>query len=189
MGTITVRVSDLTGEQITDEGQALRLIVEHPDFSEPIGLDVLPNEIQRHLTDERTRFVVLSLEEPDDPNPLRYVMLLDEFEDLFQAGDSFSVLENALAHQHVERERTNRRGTGRRGDRRQQPQEPRQRIDYASAEHAGEPHPGTISEAERLYVQEHLDEVNERLRQKGMREIDPTDLTMIERYGLTPPDL
>jgi hypothetical protein len=37
-------------------------------------------------------------------------------------------------------------------------------------------------------VREHLDEVNDRLRRQGLREINPTDLPMIERYGLQPPE-
>ena len=53
-----------------------------------------------------------------------------------------------------------------------------------SPEHAGEPHRGRITEAEQAYVREHLDEVNKRLRGKGMRTIDPADPTMWERYGL-----
>ena len=39
--------------------------------------------------------------------------------------------------------------------------------------------------AERAYVRDHLDEVNERLRQQGQREIDPTDPEVAARYGLT----
>jgi hypothetical protein len=53
-----------------------------------------------------------------------------------------------------------------------------------SPEHAGEPHRGRITEAEKSYVREHLDQVNKRLRGKGMRTIDANDPTMRERYGL-----
>jgi hypothetical protein len=182
MGTITVKVSDLTGEQISDERNAARLIVEHPDFPEPIGLDVLPDEVQPHLTDERRRFVVVSLEDPDNPNPQRYVMSMDEFEDLFQQGDSSSVLQEAFATQQQEAERTTGRTRRRAAGRRQG----RQRIDYSSPELAGEPHPGRITEAEKAYVREHLDEVNARLRSQGRREIDPNDPMMAQRYGLGP---
>ena len=69
--------------------------------------------------------------------------------------------------------------------RRRQTGERRARVDYTSPEHAGEPHRGTISEAEKAYVRDHLDEVNERLRGQGIREIDPTDPELAERYGLT----
>jgi len=189
MARIEIKVSDLSGEPIRDEGQAARLIVEHPGFPEPIGLDISAQEVAPHLSEQATRFVVLSLEEPDNPNPQRYVMAEEEFDRLFEAGDSTSVLDQALTNQQEEAERTRGRRGRRQGGRRQTASRRRERIDYTSPEHAGEPHRGTISEAERLYVQEHLDEVNERLRQKGMREIDPSDLTMIERYGLQPPEL
>src|SRR3954471_9731822 len=166
MATRTVKVSDISGQIIQDEQSGARLIVEHPDFSEPIGLDVLPEEALPHLTDERTRFVVVSLEDHENPNPERYVMSFDDFERLFQTGDSTSVLQDAYQTQQQEREaETTRRGRGRRAVA-SGTSEPRQRIDYSSPEHAGEPHRGTISEAERVYVQEHLDEVNQRLRQK-----------------------
>ena len=59
------------------------------------------------------------------------------------------------------------------------------KVEYASPEHAGEPHRGRITEAEKAYVREHLDQVNRRLRGKGMRTIDPADPTMRERYGLS----
>ena len=60
----------------------------------------------------------------------------------------------------------------------------RGKVDYSSPEHAGEPHRGRITEAEKAYVREHLAEVNQRLRGKGMRTIDASDPTMRERYGL-----
>jgi len=116
-------------------------------------------------------------------------MAVEEFDRLFEARDSTSVLEQALTHQQEEAERTRGRRDRRGGGRQQAETRQRERVDYTSPEHAGEPHRGTISEAERIYVQEHLDEVNARLREKGMREIDPSDLTMIERYGLQPPEV
>src|SRR3712207_7701375 len=60
-----------------------------------------------------------------------------------------------------------------------------QRRDFTSPEHAGEPHRGRITDAEKEYVRNNLAEVNRRLREKGMREIDPNDPEMAERYGVT----
>jgi hypothetical protein len=45
-------------------------------------------------------------------------------------------------------------------------------------------HPGIVSETEKEYVRNHLDEVNARLREQGKREIDPADPEVAERYGL-----
>ena len=118
-------------------------------------------------------------------------MSFDDFEQLFQTGESTSVLQQALTSQEQERERQPR-GRGRKQDgdrRRQQRPEARQRVDYASPEHAGEDHPGRISQAEKRYVKEHLDEVNARRRAKNQREIDPSDPEMAERYDLIPPTI
>src|SRR5215212_8317535 len=99
MARITVKVSDLTGRQIRDEESGARLIVEHPDYPEPVGLDVLPDEVLPHLNEENSRFVVVSLEDPDNPNPQRYVFSFDDFERLFQTGDSTSTLRSAFQTQ------------------------------------------------------------------------------------------
>jgi hypothetical protein len=58
-------------------------------------------------------------------------------------------------------------------------------ISYDTLEHAGEPHKGRITEAERELVRDHLDAINERLAKQGMRTIDPADPEHVARYGLT----
>jgi hypothetical protein len=62
---------------------------------------------------------------------------------------------------------------------------PRGKVDYSTLEHAGEPHRGRITEAEKQIVREHLDEVNRRLSEQGIRTIDPADPDMQKRYGLS----
>src|SRR6266498_2141826 len=57
-------------------------------------------------------------------------------------------------------------------------------MDNAILEHAGEPHRGRITEAEKELVRSHLEQINKRLSEGGLREIDPGDPTMKERYGL-----
>src|SRR4051795_319283 len=99
MARITVRVSDLSGNQIPDEKSGARLIVEHPDYPEPVGLDVLPDDVLPYLDEENARFVVVSVLRADDPNPPRYVMSFADFENLFQTGESSSVLQQAYQSQ------------------------------------------------------------------------------------------
>src|SRR5258708_14843739 len=48
------------------------------------------------------------------------------------------------------------------------------------SEHAGQPHKGRITDAEKQLVREHLDEVNERLAAQGLRTISLTDREHIE---------
>jgi hypothetical protein len=55
---------------------------------------------------------------------------------------------------------------------------------YATLEHAGEPHKGRITEAERELVRDHLGTINERLAAQGQRTISPDDPEHVERYGL-----
>ncbi len=113
-------------------------------------------------------------------------MPVDAFNALAQQDDMATVLSNAERATAVPEDR--RRGRRRRRQTGATARRPR--IDYASPEHAGEPHRGRITDAEKAYVQNNLDEVNRRLRDKGMREIDPSDPEMAERYGLTPqPDI
>jgi hypothetical protein len=170
-----VKVSDLSGE-IIDPSQLTRLVIEeHPDFPEPITLEVLPEEIETDLP-EQEPYVLFSYQFAGRRRPQRYVMPLAEFNRLFRGEDPSEVLRDALREQ----KRRRREGQAETAPR----LERRERVDYASPEHAGEPHRGLISEAERAYVREHLEEVNARLREQGMREIVPTDPEMVERYGL-----
>ena len=184
MATKTVRVSDLSGQQIPDDDQGARLIVEHPNYQEPIGLDVVPEEVQQHLSDENSRFVVVFLQTADTPNPQRYILSFEEFVRIFQTGNAQQVLEEAYTTQQTEREtQSQRRGRGRRAV----ASGTRERIDYTSPEHVGQPHRGTISEAEKEHVRNNLEEVNRRRQEQGHDTIDPSDPRMAARYGFEPP--
>jgi len=188
---IEIRVSDLSGRQIEDEGYRAQLVVErHPNFSEPITLDVLPKDISSQIEERDEDFVVLTYYPPEEEQtgPQQVLMPLDEFNTLSTQGDMNEVLENAHRAQEEEqrsRRRVTRRSAG--GRRQQQDTRRRERVDYTSAEHAGEPHRGTVSEREAEYVRNNLDEVNARLRQRGHREIDPNDPKMAADYGFPPP--
>src|SRR4051794_37260719 len=186
MARITVRVSDLSGNQIPDEESGARLVVEHPDYPEPVGLDALPDDVLPYLDEENARFVVVSVLRADDPNPPRYVMSMGDFENLFHTGESTNVLQDAFQTQQQERDaETPQRGRGRRAT--AGAAVTRERVDYTSPEHAGEPHRGMVSDGEKEYVRNNLGVVNNRLREQGHREIDPSDPRMAARYGFPPP--
>ena len=98
-----------------------------------------------------------------------------------------SILEDALVEQHKQARQAAGAQPRRRGrPRREDGGEDRERIDYASPEHAGMPHRGRTTEAEKHYVRVHLDEVNARRRAAGHPAIDPSDPKMQERYGFSP---
>jgi hypothetical protein len=178
VGTITVKVSDLTGELIQDEEQVARLMVEtHPRFDEPITLEIKSGDIEDQLT-RQAEFVGLSYYPPGTNTPQRFIMLIGDFNNLLLEGEMDSLLERLHREQQV-------KPPSRRGGRRQARRIEAPQSDYSSPDHAGEPHPGIVSGAEREYVRENLDAVNARLREKGMREITPDDSELAERYGLT----
>ena len=58
------------------------------------------------------------------------------------------------------------------------------RVNYASLEHAGEPHKGKTTDAEKQLVRDHLEEINDRLVAQGLRTISLTDPDHVDRYGL-----
>jgi hypothetical protein len=178
MATKTVKVSDLTGAEIGGEENLARIVVEdHPSITDSVTLEVLSEEVEDRLPEEQN-FVRLAYypSSADGGEEKTLVLSIEEFNNLSTDFDMETILEDALREQQ-ERE-------GRRRGRRRQAAEKRPRVDYASPQHAGEPHKGRIRDAEKEYVRENLSEVNARLERDGYRTIDPEDADMAERYGL-----
>jgi len=170
MARIEVRVSDLSGEIVRDE-EPVTIEVSHPDFPEVVELDALQSELEGRLP-EPVDYVTISY------NGNQHLLTVPEFDALFTGTEDAEIVLERATREKLEEQEAARGSTRRRGSQR------RQRTNWATAERAGEPHRGTISEAEKAYVREHLDEVNERLRSQGVREIDPADPELAERYGL-----
>jgi hypothetical protein len=160
-----VHVSDISGKE-ADEHSLGRLVVhEHPEYADlPVTLEVLPEEVES--LEDGSRFVAVEWIPPGARLGKRIALSLEEFNVLAAQGVMESAIQDALIAKYRTRPRA---GGG---------------IDYSSPEHAGEPHRGRITDAEKAYVREHLDQVNARLRAAGMREIDPNDAAMRDRYGL-----
>ena len=51
-------------------------------------------------------------------------------------------------------------------------------------EHAGKPHRGKTTDAEKEIVRTNLDQINERLERDGLRTIKLDDAEMVAHYGL-----
>jgi hypothetical protein len=51
-------------------------------------------------------------------------------------------------------------------------------------EHAGKPHKGKTTDAEKRLVNSYFDEINERLAAQGLRTISRSNPEHVERYGL-----
>jgi hypothetical protein len=179
MAVKVIHVSDVSDKEGSQEELGTLEVLEHPDIGEPARLEIFPEEFERLQAADR--IVRLRWTAPGGRGPQELAVLQETFDRLAQDRDMKTVLLSAITAQHERRgqaqaPRRPRRagGGGRRG-----------KVDYASPEHAGEPHRGRITEAEKSYVRDHLDEVNRRLRGKGMRTIDASDPTMRERYGLS----
>ena len=180
MAVKVVRVSDLSDAQ-ADESQFGKLIVhQHPDFAQVITLDVLPDEIGE-LPESET-YVEIEVVQPGDSSGQRATLTVDQFNKLGGSRDMKAILTRALeeTRQTGAQEASAPQRRGRRGG----ATASRSKINYASLEHAGEPHRGRITDAEKELVRGNLDKINKRLREAGQREIDPNDATMKERYGL-----
>jgi hypothetical protein len=170
-------VSDLSGKEAAEDQLAKLVIHEHPQYQRRIELDILPDEIGE--LPESDSYVSIEVIQPGDRSGQKALISLDKFNALAGGADMNAIVMNAVAAQPPaatsEPRRQTRRGSA--GG--------RSKVNYATLEHAGEPHRGRITEAEKELVRGNLDKINTRLRDAGQREIDPNDPTMRDRYGLS----
>jgi hypothetical protein len=181
MGTRIVHVSDISGREGTQDQLGRLVIHQHPDFQQlPVSLDILPEEIK--ALEAATQLVVLEYFAPGSRQGERLTVTLEDFDRLAPEGaDMKAILFQALIEQQADR------GDAGAGQQQRTPRPSksrRARVDYATLEHAGEPHRGRITETEQRLVRDHLDQINRRLREAGVREVDPSNPAMKERYGL-----
>jgi hypothetical protein len=178
MAVKVVHISDVSDKEGSQEELGILEVLEHPEIGEPARLEIFPDEFERLQAADRV--VRVRWTAPGSRRPQELTVLQETFDSLAQDRDMKAVLLSAITTEHERRgqpqapRRPRRGGAGGRG-----------KVDYSSPEHAGEPHRGRITEAEKSYVRDHLDEVNKRLSGKGMRTIDSNDPTMRERYGLS----
>jgi hypothetical protein len=172
VGQKTVRFSDLSGEIITRDDAVARIVIhDHPGLGDgPVEIEAIADEA-RAIEKAAVQVAVVELHFAGEEEPRRVAMDLTAFDKL--ATDK--PMSELLAAARPAR-RTARTGAPApaRGD----------RTNYASLEHAGQPHKGKITDAERQLVREHFDEVNDRLVAQGLRTISLTDPEHVDRYGL-----
>jgi hypothetical protein len=174
-----VHVSDLSSRQGSEDELGSLVVLEHPEIGEPARLEVFPDEIEGLQSAQR--IVRLEWTPPGARRPEILSVTQEQFDALAERGDMRSILLQAITAEHERRGR----GEAPSGRRRRGGGRTRAKVDYATLEHAGEPHRGRITEAEKQIVREHLEEVNRRLEQQGLRKIDPADPDMQKRYGLS----
>jgi hypothetical protein len=173
VGQKTVRFSDLSGELITRDDTLARIVIhEHPELGDtPVEIEALADEAAV-IEKSALRVAVVEVFLPGEEEPRRVTMDAAAFDKLASDKPMSELLLTARPARAARRTRAAAPATPR-------------GISYDTLEHAGEPHKGRITEAERELVRDHLDAINERLAKQGIRTIDPKDPEHISRYGLT----
>jgi hypothetical protein len=167
-----VRVSDLSGQQASEEQFAKLIVHEHPQYRGPITLDVLPEEMGELPDSEQ--YVSIEVIQPGERSGQRALLSVDRFNQLAAGSDMNAILLNAVAEQPHHAAQPRRRGR-RTGDGQGTA---RRKVEW------GLPHRGRISPEEAAYVREHLDEVQQLRAARGVPLLDPADPRTKERYGL-----
>jgi hypothetical protein len=170
MGQKTVRFSDLSGELVLEDDGLARIVVqEHLELGDqPVEIEARVAEVET-IEQAALRVVIADLYHPGDDTPHRVAVDAAVFDKLATMRPMSEVLIAARPAR-----RTPAAARANRGD----------RINYASLEHAGTPHKGKTTDAEKQLVREHLEEINKRLAAEGLRTISLDDPEHVERYGL-----
>jgi hypothetical protein len=169
MGQKTVRFSDLSGQLIMQDDALARIVIhEHPDLGDgAVEIEALADEALAFEKDSLS-VAVLDIYLPGEDEPRRVTLDADAFNDRVTERPVGELL---VAARPAKRARS---ASAPRTD----------RVDYGSMEHAGKPHRGKATDAEKALVRENLDEINKRLAAEGLRTIGLDDAEHVERYGL-----
>ncbi|MBP0455623.1 MULTISPECIES: hypothetical protein [unclassified Kitasatospora] len=172
MGQKIIRFSDLTGKHVENDADLVRIVVhQHPDLADgPVEIEALADELTA-VEDLAPDLVTIELHYPN-AEPETVVLEAEAFNRLASATPMPEVLRDA---KRVARTVSSQASA---------PVRSKERVNYASLDHAGKPHKGRITDAERRLVQQHLDEINERLAAAGIRTIDLSNAEHVARYGL-----
>ena len=208
MGQKTVRFSDLSGQLITEDQALARIVVhDHPELGDsPVEIEALTDEA-RTLEKAALRVAIVELHLPGEEEPRRVVVDAETFDGL--ATDT-PMSELLISARPARPARPTRRGTrassatatatgtatgtpAATGTATTGPATTTApiatasdggRVSYATLEHAGEPHKGKTTDAEKQLVRDHFEEINDRLVAQGLRTISLDDPEHVERYGL-----
>lgn len=165
-----VKFSDLSNAMIEPGSPYARIVIEQHSELPPgrkVTLDCLPEEL-KGVDDLEIDMVVFTVYE-DGKDPRKVTMQREDFDAIAHGDDDMpTMIANGLeAQPPAARTRA-----------------PGKRVDYATVEHAGRPHRGVTTDAEKEIVRANLATINERLKREGHRIIDPADEATAERYGL-----
>ncbi|MFD8082004.1 hypothetical protein ACFV4F_09905 [Kitasatospora sp. NPDC059722] len=173
MGQKIIRFSDLTGEHVENDDDLVRIVVHrHPDLADgPVEIEALAGELAA-VEELALDLVTIELHLPGSDEPRTVVMEAGAFDRLASAAPMAEVLRGAKP---VARSVPSQSAAS---------LAVKEKVNYASLENAGRPHKGRTTDAEKQVVQEHLEEINERLATEGVRTIDLANSEHVSRYGL-----
>jgi hypothetical protein len=176
VGQKTVRFSDLSGQLITEDDALARVVVhDHPGLGDsPVEIEALVDEAAV-IEKAALRVAIVELHLPGEDEPRRVVVDLETFDGLATDTPINELLVSARPARPARRPARAPASA---------PAGNTGRVNYATLEHAGEPHKGKTTDAEKKLVRDHFDEINDRLVAQGLRTISLTDPEHIERYGL-----
>jgi hypothetical protein len=172
VGQKTVKFSDLSGEIITRDDAVARIVIhEHPELGDSaVEIEALTDEA-RAIEKAALRVAVVDVHLPGEQEPRRVAMDADSFDKLATDRPMSELL---ITARPARRSSKAAAAGPARGD----------RTDYGDSAHAGKPHKGKITDAERQLVQERFDDINDRLAGEGLRTISLAEREHVERYGL-----
>ena len=173
MAVRMVHFSDLSGATITEDTDVVRLVVEqHPLLQNgPVELEIMVDEADV-VRKNALNVVNVKLFHGDGSEPEAIAMDIETFNQLATGVDMEDVLSRAEPA-YAPRKKTASAAAP-----------AGEKLDYASPEHAGKPHRGKTTEAEKRTIRDNLQVVNERLRREGIRTIDLSNAEHVSRYGL-----
>jgi hypothetical protein len=171
MGQRVVRFSDLTNKIIEDDAVARIVIEQHPALENgPVEIEAAQDEIT-HVLGTSLDVVSFKVFMGDGSAPETVTMEITAFNKLADGMDMAEVIRRAQPAYPLRRQTRPAPASA-------------DKLDYASLEHAGKPHRGKTTDAEKEIVRNNLDKINDRLERDGLRTIRLDDAEMVARYGL-----
>ncbi|MBV9162201.1 MAG: hypothetical protein JO281_11745 [Pseudonocardiales bacterium] len=168
-----VRFSDLTNKIIEDDDAVVRIVVEqHPALGNgPVEIEVAEDEVEP-IRKGALSVVSLKLYQGEGSEPEAVTMEIEAFNKLAGGRDMADVIRRAEPAYPPRKQA------------RPAPVPVTEKLDYSTLEHAGKPHRGKTTEAEKETVRNNLPAINERLKRDGIRTIDLDNAEHVARYGL-----
>lgn len=170
-------VSDISSTELTDETHA-RVVVEHPDMSFPIELDISTEEAEK-FQNTALRLVTVTVYTPGAAARTA-VIETKTLDKLFGANVNFDAVlaggRKAQRSAPVETATRKARGTAApKGD----------KVDYTAPDKFGQLHRGRITEEEASLVRSNKEQASQNREAQTGSPINWTDAKEVKRYGLS----